>query len=224
MRFIKFGAMCIGILLATLTAVNAALVTRLGGQAIYDTDLNVTWLADSNLAASNSFGVAGINPAAGGYAAGSMTWFTAQDWLSAMNTSDGGAGYLGFSDWRLPATVQPDASCSIQAPSGASYGYNCKGSEMGHLFYVEENGVANGSGLFSNVQGTYWSDTWSINPQYAWHFDGFQNTDSKDNSYYVRVARSGDIAAVPVPAALWLFGSGLLGLVSMARGSRQRVG
>lgn len=187
--------------------VDAALVSRLGGQAVFDTDLNITWLADSNLAASNTFGVGGINPA------GYMSWYTAQNWVGAMNSS----AYLGFTDWRLPATVQPDASCSIQAPSGASYGYNCTGSEMGHLFNVEEGGVANSSNLFTNVQSNYWSETWSINPQYAWHFDGYQNADSKDNLYYARVVRPGDIAAVPVPAAWWLFGSGLMGLAALTR-------
>jgi len=215
MKHLNAGAMYVGVfLLGLVTSANAALVSRLGGQAVFDTDLNITWLADSNLGASNTFGVGGINPA------GVMTWFTAQGWVGAMNAS-GGTGYLGFNDWRLPATMQPDASCSILSSIGASYGYNCTGSEMGHLFNVEEGGVANSSGLFSNVQTNYWSETWSLNTQYAWHFDfdGFQNADSKDNLYYARVARLGDVA-VPVPAALWLFASGLMGLAGVVRRSR----
>ena len=47
---------------------NAALVTRLSGQAVYDTDLNVTWIADANLAESNTFGVDGIATSGG------MSW------------------------------------------------------------------------------------------------------------------------------------------------------
>ena len=35
-----------------------------------------------------------------------------------------------------------------------------------------------------------------------------------DNQFYIRNA---DVTVIPVPAALWLFGSGLLGLVVMAK-------
>lgn len=85
------------------TSANAALISRLGGQAVYDTDLNVTWLADANLAATNTFGLAtnvdlgpisGVNTGGGSYiykdhlgdANGSMTWGGALHWISAMNT------------------------------------------------------------------------------------------------------------------------------------------
>ncbi len=40
-------------------------------QAVYDDDRNITWIVDANLAASNAFGVAGIN------ANGTMNWNTA---------------------------------------------------------------------------------------------------------------------------------------------------
>ncbi|MBI3570923.1 MAG: DUF1566 domain-containing protein [Gammaproteobacteria bacterium] len=82
---------------------NAALVSRLSGQAVFDTDRNITWLTDANLAASNTFGVSGIS-------GGAMNWYKAQDWIAAMNA----ASYLGFNDWRLPTTLQPDATCSGQ--------------------------------------------------------------------------------------------------------------
>src|SRR5258708_32553556 len=39
----------------------ADLQPRLGGAAVYDTDLNITWLTNANLAATNKFGTAGIN-------------------------------------------------------------------------------------------------------------------------------------------------------------------
>ena len=57
-------------------------------------------------------------------------------WIKAMNT----ANYLGFTDWRLPTTAQPDATCSLQnflGFPGQSGGTGCTGSEMGHLFNVE---------------------------------------------------------------------------------------
>lgn len=212
------GATCICLLVISFS-VKAALVSRLGGQAVYDTDLDITWLADANLAADNAFGVAfGIG---GIRANGTMSWDTANDWITAMN-ADGGTGYLGFNDWRLPTTLQPDASCSEQS-GNTSFGLNCTGSEMGHLFYNELSGVANtpvqSSGdpdlaLFSNIQTYYWSTQLL---SFGFH-DGFQDIGlgvSIDMSVWA--VRSGDVSAVPVPAAVWLFGSGLIGLIGVAR-------
>ena len=71
----RFAVTALFVVALNATAVaNAALVSRLNGQAIYDTDLNITWLADANLAATDSFGVAGI----GAFSSGGMSWVTAQ--------------------------------------------------------------------------------------------------------------------------------------------------
>ena len=119
---------------------HAALISRQNGAAVYDTDFNITWLASAN---TN----------------GLMTWSQANTWAAGLTVG-------GFSGWRLPTTLQPDASCGIQY-YGLSYGYNCTGSEMGHLFYTELGGVAGQSiatshnanyNLFYNVQSNnYWS-------------------------------------------------------------------
>ena len=77
--------------------------------------------------------------------------------------------------------------------------------------------------LFSNVQpDDYWSATeYAPNTSNAWVFDmidGDQNNGGdKSNSNYAWAVHSGDVRAVPLPGAVWLFGSGLLGLVGMAR-------
>ncbi|MHB1142267.1 MAG: PKD domain-containing protein [Sulfuricaulis sp.] len=195
-RFLGAACAC-ALILAISTSAYAALVARLGGQAVYDTDRNITWLANANLAASNTFGVSGINPS------GSMTWDVAQNWVAAMNS----ANYLGFNNWRLPATLQPDVTCSQQ--STTSYGSNCSGSEMGHLFYSELAGVAgrdilaihNSSfSLFSNLQSNvYWSGTeYAPNTLNAWYFDfggGSQVNFYKFGTMYATAVRSGDVAA-----------------------------
>lgn len=191
---------------------NAALVSRLNGQAVYDTDLNITWLADSNLAASNTFNVAGITN-------GDMDWNTAQSWIGAMNV----ANYLGFSDWRLPTTLAPDPTCG--GPSTLGWGViDCTGSELGHLFYTEQ---ASTSGLFITTHDYYWSGTeCGSNCAYAFFWGGpgggAQGSLTKDlnphpaSQVLAWAVRSGDVAAVPLPAAFWLFGSGLLGLMRVA--------
>jgi len=181
-------------------SMHAALLPRLGGSAVYDTDLNVTWLTNANLAATKTFGVAPIA------ADGSMNWNTAQNWIAALN----GANYLGFSTWRLPTTLQPDPSCSMQDTfNHISYNFSCSGSELGHLFYVDLGGSAGvpistthnaNYNLFSNIQAAfYWSSTpYSLDSTSAWA-DQFQNGSqvaiAKANSVFVMAVMTGDVVA-----------------------------
>ena len=61
------------------------------------------------------------------------------------------------------------------------------------------------------------------NTNNAWYFYfnfGRQYAGLKDNFYYAWAVRSGDVSAVPVPAAAWLFGSGLIGLLGVAKRKR----
>jgi hypothetical protein len=75
-----FALLSIGVL--TVTAANAQLVSIDGHLAVYDQTANISWLADANLAATNTFGVSGINPD------GSMSYTTAQNWIAAMNAAN----------------------------------------------------------------------------------------------------------------------------------------
>ncbi|NRF70048.1 DUF1566 domain-containing protein [Aquincola sp. S2] len=104
-------------------------------EAYYDTTLNITWQADPELARKQAFGVTGID------AHGGMDAFTAVDWIHGMNA----AGYLGYSDWRLPRTDPINGiHYVIGAPNGdVGYGVSAPwspypgstASEMAHLFY-----------------------------------------------------------------------------------------
>ena len=76
--------------------VKAPLVPAADGQTVYDPSLNVTWLADANLAGKQTFGVSNVNKS------GSMDYATAVRWVAAMNQFDHGAGYLGHHNWQLP--------------------------------------------------------------------------------------------------------------------------
>lgn len=218
--------------LLSTTSANAALLARLEGQAVYDTDRNITWLTNANLAASNTFGISSINPN------GVMDWLTANEWIGAMNT----ANYLGYSDWRLPTTPQPDATCGSQfTHAWGSFGmqgsgYNCTGSEMGHLYSNELGGGSAGSdiaithnanyNLFNNFQSAYyWSTEYTPLPGFAWIYDfghGGQDTLTKQHGLYALVVRTGDVAPVPLPAGFWFFCSGLFGLIGLATRSNRR--
>lgn len=87
-------------------ALQGRLATTSGGtdyQAYYDTTLNITWLANANLAASNQFGLnlsTNTVDLRDDYVSldGSMTWAATNQWLSNLNS----ANYLGFNTWRLP--------------------------------------------------------------------------------------------------------------------------
>ena len=122
----------------------ATLISRLAGQAYYDTVLDITWLQDANLAATNAFSVPSVLPD------GTMIWDAANSWITAMN-ADGGTGYLGFNDWRLP-TLSPVSGGAtfndVFSNNGTTdLGYGATGigwqtvagkfvSEMGYMFYA----------------------------------------------------------------------------------------
>lgn len=214
-------------LLALMSSVaDAALLSRAGGLAYYDTVLDLTWVADANLAASNTFGVSGIA------VDGGMTWDKANDWIAAMNS----ASYLGASAWRLPVIVDTGSAGCFYAYSGTDCGYNVQTvsgstvySEMAHLFQVTLGnlpyydttgagpqpgwGLAN-AGPFANLQAAiYWSGT-AYAPEadrLAWHFDfneGRQYRGPWTTRHFAWAVHAGDML-VPVPAAAWLFASAL---------------
>jgi len=222
-----------GIVLALwcCSSVHAALLSRLGGQAVYDTDRNITWLANANLAASNTFGVTGIA------VNGTMTWAKANEWIAAMNS----ANYLGVNDWRLPAVIDTGTPGCSSGYTGTDCGYNVdlSTSEMAHLYYSTLGNVGyyntsgsptgcpggpnyclTSTGPFSNLQPDYyWSGTvYAPAPgSFAWYFyfgDGSQLTNYQHFAFRAWAVRPGDI--VPVPAAVWLFGSAM-GVFAMVR-------
>ena len=183
----------------TASTANAMLIDR-GGGFIYDTDQNIIWTQDAN-----------IN--------GTAIWANQVAWAAGLSIVDTrpGAGGVTYNDWRLPATQQPDASCALQEDPGGGFplqdiGIGCTGSEMGHLLNVD--GIsASSPGLFTNIQSRYWSGTeYAPNTNQAW-FIVFSNTsqfhEDKFVFYSALAVRDGDVAAIPVPAAVWLFGSAL---------------
>jgi len=197
-----------------LASADAALIDR-GGGFIYDGDLDITWMQNANI---NGFD----------------SWNNQTAWVNSLNIVDTrpGAGGVIYSDWRLPKTLQPDANCSIQTDPGGGFpmqsnGTGCTGSEMGHLYSVD--GIdTNSPGPFTSLQGWYWSGT-EYTPDTtnkAWNFNfgvtiGAQNYGPKYIGLFAWAVRDGDVAAVvPVPAAVWLFGSALLGLLGLRRASR----
>ena len=156
-----------------------------------------------------------------------MTWSNANAWVASLNIN-------GVTGWRLPNTPQLDTSCSDQGIGVRAYGYNCTGSELGNLYYNVFGGVAGTSittthnsnyDLFSFVGSfpLYWSATEDAsNPIRSWSFDlnnGWQTSAFKTSSKLAWAVYTGNAGAayVPLPTGLWLFASGLLGLIGISR-------
>ena len=146
-------------------------------------------------------------------------------------------------EWRLPTAVDGVSVTGFDGTTTA--GYNIATSEMGHLFYEElgETGYYDTSGNtqsgwnmsltnkgdFENIRTpmwniNYWTGTgteYVSDPEdWAWSSDfiyGGQGLGHKDTAYFAMAVREIQVSTVPVPAAVWLLGSGLLGLVGIRR-------
>ena len=220
---------------ATCTVSHASLLSRAGGAAVFDTELDLTWIVDPHLAAVENFGVAGITaipiPSLPGIHTATMRWDTAMAWLDAMNAHQG-SGYLGVNSWRLPATLQPDASCSNTTPTLSGIvlatGTGCIGSEMGYLRTVEGVSIASvpNDPPFTNLGGvSYWSGSEvpvaaAENAAfiYAFNGNGVQGVADKSALHGAWAVAQGDVLSpVPAPAAVWMFGAGLLALLGQRK-------
>ena len=88
------------------------------------------------------------------YSNSTTTWANQMGWASGLSVTFGSNVY---DNWRLPSSLN-------QNVSSPCFGYDCTGSEMGHLWYTELDNTARESlsntGDFQNLQaGIYWSST-----------------------------------------------------------------
>lgn len=147
---------------------------------------------------------------------GKVNWFGAQAFIKYLNKTN----YGGSSLWALPgAGPQPEYS-----PSDTT------STEFGNLFYNELGSfksfaIKDITATFDNEQYTgYWLATEvRLSPDAAYRFGtgrftgGEQVAYFKTSQFYAWAITPGQVAAVPVPGAVWLFGSGMLGLVGLKR-------
>lgn len=144
-------SICLTLLAALTGNVQAALQSRLGGLAYYDDVLDITWVGDPILAASNTFG---LTKSASQYAfdpgtmgsTGRMTKANADLWIAGMNA----ANYLGKNSWRLPTMTSVHGgtmlSTTFSNNGTTDWGYGATGigwqtgsgeivSELGYMYY-----------------------------------------------------------------------------------------
>ena len=198
-------------------------------EGYYDSVLDITWYQNSS---------------------GLLTWSNANSWASALSFS-------GASDWRLPTMIDTGSLGCNGAYVGTDCGYNVQTidgstvySELATLFYLtlgnrayfDTSGTAQAgwgltnTGPFIDLQsGGYWYGIeYAPNLAYAWVIsfaNGNQGRALKGGEGYTFAVHDGDvgvaITAVPLPAAGWLLGCGLVTLAGLGRrntfGSGNRI-
>jgi len=207
-------------------------------EAYYDTILGITWLADVNYA-----GTAMDWDTANSWAAGlNIDGYT--NWRLPDTIPINGISF----DYTYAKDGSTDVGYNVTGPWSVSeamiasemtyMSYNT----LGNLAYFDVSGAGpqtnwglSNTGPFSslipcNCNYRFWSATDSANdPSFgdvAFYFDfgiGYQGDGATKNvAMNAWAVHDGDIgvAVVPVPPALWLFGSGLLGLVGVTRRKR----
>lgn len=206
-------------------------------EAYYDTALDITWLADANFAQTTGFTVNG----------GGMNWTTANNvWAAGLNPYGSGITGWRLPTTIDADGPDADAlgndGCN-ETPffyQGLDCGMNISvHSEMSHMYYVtlgdkayySTTGTAaqpgwglTNTGPFSNVLADPYLSATEYAPltSDAWYFHFQFGSQGKREKFWFGLAwavHDGDVgaSAVPVPAAVWLFGSGLAGLIGFAR-------
>jgi hypothetical protein len=182
---------------------SAALISRLGGLAVYDTDRNITWLANAN--AAN----------------GTLNWQAAKDWAAGLNVG-------GYTGWRLPNALNTDGSgpcLSFNCP-GSELGHLYY-TEGGLSASNSINSSAYLKQFFTNMlDSNYWfSKEYAPDTTFAYVFqayNGAQTIDDKNTGISASWAvRDGDVSgggSVPEPGIIGLMGIGALAW----RGTRSR--
>ena len=224
------GAICTCLGIVSLSA-NAALVERLGGLAYYDDVADLTWLADANATGTQMTWFAANSWVENLDVAGVTGWRLANtNPIDGTTADDSTLSYIGTEDLGYNVSAPGTLYAGSMASEMAYLFHNT----LGNLGYCDPAlsttsycanqigyGMSN-TGPFNNVQSAFYWSAMEFMPESgkAWYFDmkyGLQHVYNKGVTGYAWAVHSGDVGAVPVPAAVWLFGSGLLGLIGVAR-------
>ena len=197
-------------------------------EAYYDTTLDITWLAQT------SSGIGSLDQASAIAWAAGLDINGIKGWRLPANTPVNGSTYVlslsndGSTDWGYAATTTDGTDGGWRDASGKPV------SEMGHMFYVTlgNRGMCDpavpfpacsiqpGSGLtntgpfsFSDLTThIFWSSV-ATDPMTGLGFsfnDGERALANPTlNIWEAWAVHDGDVSAVPAPATLWLFSSGL---------------
>jgi len=150
-----------------------------------------------------------------------MQWDGINGWHGSLSAISGGVDY--FSDFGILATNDGDGVNSISGTVDGQQDFYDSSVHAQGMYGTSDECLyesaltcrshlsirydAAGNATMINQNAIYGFDASLSSPSYSSRAGGGDHT----GSYLVRVS------TVPVPASIWLFGSGLLGLVGMAR-------
>lgn len=235
----------ISLLACSISTTQAALIDY-GNGLIYDDIQDISWLQNSNLAADNNFGVTGINVDGTMAWETGFEWINAlnsNNYLGysswRMPTVDPVNGvsfeytvsYDGSTDRGFNNTSTANELSHLYYTSLGNIGYcttnNATGSspDTCETAAVGEWGLQN-TGPFGDMQAfRYWTDTENnLNDTRAFDMDftfGQIGTGGKGGGKHVWAVLDGAPTEVPLPAASWLFVTGLIGLIGVSRRQKQ---
>ncbi|NJA04148.1 PEP-CTERM sorting domain-containing protein [Methylococcaceae bacterium WWC4] len=221
----------------------AALVD-MGGGLLYDNVLDVTWLQDANYAHTTGYSATGVDTTTGRMTwDAANTWATNLVYHDSVRNVDYGGWQLASA---LPVNgVSYNMTRAFDGSTDNGFNITSQNSMLMYMLYVNLGliGVVDTSGNFTYHDGPYGNGTYPANfnvpviglvhdlmtkPYWSSEYDattafignmsgGGQATNPKTNQYFAWAVHQGNIAAVPVPGAVWLFGTGLLGLLGLRR-------
>lgn len=212
--------------------------SRLNGQAYYDTVLDITWLTDANYFLTT-------HPSQNG--TGKMTWADALSWaldlevagyddwrLPRVNPVNGtdfnfastrdGSTDLGYNishqDSAFPFSTASELAYMFYINLGNTGAFDVNGDPTGCASIGSFNCLTN-VGPFVNLEsGIYWTDTVIPYSERSFALNtglGYQLDETRGINGFAWAVRNGDVSAVPVPAAIWLFSTGLIGIFGIMR-------
>ncbi len=223
----QFLIVALGIMISFSSAtVNANSLSLVGNGLVYDSASNIKWTVDGNLLGTMESGsadlasiimteVSSVTDSQGNHTLinsdfgsnGDVSWYGAEAFVAYLDHTK----YQGYSNWVMPSLTELATLFNTNL-----------GEAPGSSITTNHN---SDYGLFSNIQtSAYWSgteqDPSSSFQDGAWYFVsqvGLQVTTNKFNKFSAWAVSPGNVSSVPVPAAIWLFGTGILGLIGFKR-------
>jgi hypothetical protein len=240
----KLFTLTLGVCLSGMA--QASLIDR-GNGMIYDDVLDITWLQDANYANTSGYLGDSITDGNMSWSsanqwAANLTFGGYDDWrLPSVSPANGkefefGFNFDGNSDDGFNITRESSELSHLYYVSLGNEGAADIDSTVDATGGVSANcfDCLTNAGPFENIKDNFWVnsvnvvdpdlDTWMFSADQGFMLsfgaDGTDFTsDHEIQEFKAWAVRDGDIAAavVPIPAAVWMFGSGLLGLLGLNR-------
>ena len=234
----KFGLFS-ALFISALT-VEAAYYYR-GNNMLYDSQRDVTWLMDMNYAATSGYCATGVTCSGTGHGrmtwGAAHTFASSLNYNGISGWRLSSANLIGLYEWRADGTsdwgynnTRTDlgnlfytvlGNKGYCAPDALDANTDCPQADYGLLnLSVTDSDTGSIYSFFNFLNKPYWQDEENADDTtLAWYFNadkGYQNNElPKGGRNYVALLADGDVAnvaEVPVPSAVWLFGSALFSL------------